>query len=157
MKTSASRLEKYLLLLFVFLVIEFAPRAGSILADHYPNLFTFIDPNHAFSWGIIHHVVQFLIPLIIMIFWPNRSMKDWGFRIGDAKKGIKWIYGFTLVWLGIYLVITVGFLLQNNIPKVYYDVSNMRNFFGELGFRTFIVGLSEETLFRAFPITLLFH
>lgn len=155
MEASASRVEKYLLLIFVFLVIEFAPRAGSLLADHFQYLFSFIDPDHTFSWEIIHHVVQLLIPLFIMIFWPDSSLKDWGFRLGNTHKGMKWVYGFTLIWLGIYSVITIVYLLQNSIPKVYYDVTNMRSLFGELGFRAFIVGISEETLFRAFPITLL--
>ncbi len=154
-KTSSLSVEKYLLILFVILVIEFAARTGSLLANHFQNLLSFIDPNHAYSWGILHHIVQFLIPLLIMIFWPRRSLKDWGFRIGDVHKGLKWIYGFTLIWIGIYSAITVVYLLQNSMPKVYYDVTNMRSFFGELGFRAFIVGLSEETLFRAFPITIL--
>jgi membrane protease YdiL (CAAX protease family) len=155
MEASISRVKNYLLLLFVLLVIEFSPRIGSLIADHFQSIIALGAPNHVLSWEIIHHIIQLLIPLAIMIAWPNRSLKDWGFRIGDAQKGWKWVFGFTLAWFGIYVVVMVITIAQKTIPHVYYDVSNTRSLLGELGFRTFIVGLSEETLFRAFPITLL--
>ena len=44
---------------------------------------------------------------------------------------------------------------SNNVPEVYYDVTDTKNLLGELFFRGFIVGPSEEILFRSFPIVLL--
>jgi len=155
MESISSRDRNVLLFIIVILVIEFAPRIGTLIADRYKYLLGFMDPEHVFSWEIIHHIVQLLIPLAIMIFWPGRSLRDWGFKIGDSRRGMKWVFGFTLVWFGIYFLITLAYIVHHAIPNVYYDVTNTRNFLSELGFRTFLVGLSEETLFRAFPITIL--
>lgn len=148
-------LKKYLLLLFVFLVIEFSPWVGTHLADAFNPYLVFLDPEKVFTWGILHHLFQMLIPLAIMIIWPGRSLRDWGFQWGDYKKGIKWIFWFSIIWSGIYIVLTIINIVYHNTPAVYYDVTNTRNFIGELSFRGLVVGLSEETLFRAFPITIL--
>jgi len=155
METLSSRVRNIFLFLIVLLVIEFAPRIGSLVAFHYQQWLVFIDPEQTFSWEVIHHVVQLLIPLAIMILWPGRSMRDWGFRLGDSRTGWKWVFWFTVIWFGIYFVITIPYIIQHIVPKVYYDVTNPRNLLGELSFRAFIVGISEETLFRAFPITIL--
>lgn len=155
MEASSSRVKNIFFLFVVLLVIEFAPRIGSLVADHYQQWLVFIDPEHVFSWEIIHHVIQLMIPLAIMVFWPERSLGDWGFKLGDSNKGWKWVLWFTLIWFGVYFIITIPYIINHTVPKVYYDVTNTRNLLGELGFRTFLVGLSEETLFRAFPITIL--
>lgn len=152
---SSSRVKNIGLLLLVFLVIEFSPKIGTVIANHYQHLFAFIDPDKTFSWEIIHHIIQMVVPLSVMLIWPKRPLKEWGFRIGDSQKGLKWIVGFTLIWVGIYMVITFIYVIQKSSPQVYYDVTSTRNLLGEIGFRSLIVGLSEETLFRAFPITIL--
>lgn len=148
-------LKRFTLALLVILVIFFAPRVGNYFADLLLPYFSFIDPEGIFFWGIIHHIVQALIPLVIIFFWKGQSWSAWGFQVGDWSKGIKWIGWFTLLWGSLYVIITLVNLYAENVPTVYYDVENSRNMAGELIFRGFIVGPSEEILFRAFPITLL--
>ncbi|MCA9960294.1 MAG: CPBP family intramembrane metalloprotease [Anaerolineales bacterium] len=155
MSTKKSLLQRYSILIFVFLVIELAPRIGSFLANRFQSRLSFLDPDQVFSWGIIHHLAQFLIVLLIMIVWPRKPLREWGFRRGNLHKGIRWIGWFSVVWIGFYTVLTVINIRQHNQLVTYYDVTDMRNLWGELIFRGLLVGISEETLFRSFPITLL--
>jgi len=144
------------LLILVFVILEFTTRIASKCASLLQHYFLFIDPDKVFSWGIIHHSIQMLILLGIMLLWlPHKPLQEWGYRIGDFRKGIKWIFWFSLVWGGIYLILTITNIVLKNTPVSYYDVTNNRNLIGELSFRGLLVGLSEETLFRAFPITVL--
>ena len=155
MSNTKSPLRKYLILIFVLLVIEVAPRIGSLVANRFQSQLRFLDPDQVFSWGIIHHLTQLLIVLLIMIAWPQKPLREWGFRVGDSQKGLRWISWFSIIWIGIYTILTIVNISQNNQITTYYDVTNARNLFGELTFRGFLVGLSEETVFRSFPITLL--
>jgi membrane protease YdiL (CAAX protease family) len=155
MPTTKTPFRKVFTLLFVFIVIEAAPRIGSLLADHFQPRLRFLDPDQVFSWGIIHHFTQLLIVLLIMIAWPEKPLREWGFRAGDSQRGLRWVGWFTLIWIGIYTVLTLVNIVQNNQIAAYYDVTHPRNLLGELAFRGLLVGISEETVFRAFPIMLL--
>ncbi len=143
------------LTLLVLLVIIVAPISGKFAANNLSPCFQVIDPDRKYIWGIIHHVVQAIIPLTIMIFWNNKSLKDWGFVIGNKRLGLQFTGWFTLIWILLYLVITLVNIAYQNSPEVYYDVTNTRNLLGELVFRGLIVGPSEEILFRSFPIIIM--
>jgi len=146
--------NKYIILLIVLIIIELTTRFAVYIADIFLPFFSFIDPEKVFMWGILHHIFQLIIPLLI-IFLLFRNLKKVGFQFGDVNKGKKFIIYFSLVWVGIYAIITIYNIIMQNIPQTYYDVTNLRNLFGELFFRGFIVGFSEEIVFRVFPITLL--
>jgi len=147
--------NKILLTLFVVLIIEFAPRLGTYFSDIISPHLKFLDPDNVYIWGMVHHIIQALIPFLIIVFWRNKPLKEWGFQVGDYQKGLKWVAGFTLIWLLVYAILTVVNIYQAKIPQVYYDVSLTRNLLGELFFRGIIVGPSEEILFRSFPIIIL--
>ncbi|MFO7864137.1 MAG: CPBP family intramembrane glutamic endopeptidase [Salinivirgaceae bacterium] len=147
--------NKTLLTALVVIVLLSAPRIGTLIADKLNPLFTAIDPDKKFMWGIVHHIIQALIPIIVILIWKKNLFKEWGFKWGYKPWGWKWVGWFTLAWTLVYVGITTFNLLTNNTPEAYYDVTNSRNFLGELFFRCFIVGPSEEILFRSFPIVLL--
>lgn len=147
--------NKYFLTALVIIVLLFAPRIGTFVADKFNPFFTAIDPDKKFMWGIVHHIIQALIPIFLILIWKKDFFKDWGFKWGNKTIGWKWVGWFTLVWVLIYVGINTFNLLTNNTPEAYYDVTNSRNFLGELFFRSIIVGPSEEILFRSFPIVLL--
>lgn len=146
--------NKYFLTTLVVIILLVAPRIGTFVADKFSPLFTTIDPDEKFMWGIVHHIIQALIPIFLMFFWKKDLSIEWGFKWGNKTIGWKWVGWFTLVWVLIYVGINTFNLLTQNTPDAYYDVTNSRNFLGELFFRTFIVGPSEEILFRSFPIVL---
>ncbi len=152
---SAMKNNKWFVLLGVTLILFIMPQIGSYVADQNTAFFDRLDPDQNYMWGIIHHLAQALPVLIIMIFWPGVSMKQWGFQKGNADKGLKWVKYFTLIWAGLYVIITILMFLLDKSPDAYYDVSKPSNLAGELFFRFFVVGPSEEILFRSFPIVLL--
>lgn len=147
--------SKTFLTTIVVLVLLLAPRIGTFIADKLNPLFTVIDPDKKFMWGIVHHIIQALIPTFLILIWKKDFFKEWGLKWGNKSLGWKWVGWFTVVWTLIYVGINTYNLLTNNIPEPYYDVTNRRNFLGELFFRSFVVGPSEEILFRSFPIALL--
>ena len=146
---------KTFLTTIVVIVLLLAPRIGTFIADKLNQFFTVIDPDKKFMWGIVHHIIQALIPTFLILIWKKDFFKEWGLKWGNKSLGWKWVGWFTLVWTLIYVGINTYNLLTNNTPEAYYDVTNSRNFLGELFFRSFIVGPSEEILFRSFPIALL--
>ena len=147
--------SKTFLTSIVIIVTLVAPRIGTLVADKLNPLFTVVDPDKKFMWGIVHHIIQALVPIFLVLIWNKDFFKEWGLRWGNRSLGWKWVGWFTLVWTLIYVGINTYNLLTNNTPEAYYDVTNSRNFFGELFFRSFVVGPSEEILFRSFPIVLL--
>lgn len=147
--------NKIFLTTLVVVVILFAPRIGTLVADKLNPFFTPIDPDKKFMWGIVHHIIQALIPIFVILIWKKDFFKGWGLKWGNKPLGWKWVGWFTLVWILVYVGINTYNFLTNNIPEAYYDTTNTRNFLGELFFRGFIVGSSEEILFRSFPIVLL--
>ncbi|RRO12553.1 CPBP family intramembrane glutamic endopeptidase [Flavobacteriaceae bacterium 14752] len=146
---------KIFYLLIVILVLVFAPRLGTLVADNLSSFFISIDPDQRFMWGIIHHIVQAIIPILVVLIWKKEIFKKWGLSWGDYKVGWQWVFWFSLVWIVVYTGLTVYNITFSINPEVYYDVTNFRNLSGELLFRGAIVGPSEEILFRAFPISVL--
>ncbi len=146
---------RFLLFSLVILILIIAPRLGTLTADYLLPYFDEIDPDRIFMWGIIHHIVQALVPVIFVFIWKRKLFETWGFSTGDIKTGLRWVLWFTLVWVAIYTGLTAYNIYFDINPYVYYDVTNFRNLLGELTFRGLIVGPSEEILFRAFPISIL--
>lgn len=146
---------KTILTTLVILILLLAPRLGTSVADYLNPFFTSIDPDKKFMEGIVHHIVQALVPFFLILLWKKEFFEGWGFTLGNKTLGLKWVGWFTLIWILIYVGINTFNHFANNVPEVYYDVTNTRNLLGELFFRGFIVGPSEEILFRSFPIILL--
>lgn len=146
---------KIFYLLIVILVLVLAPRLGALVADNLTSFFINIDPDQRFMWGIIHHIVQAIIPMLVVLIWKKEIFKKWGLSWGDYKVGRQWVFWFSLFWIVLYTGLTAYNIAFSINPEVYYDVTNFRNFSGELFFRGAIVGPSEEILFRAFPISVL--
>ncbi|MDZ7792960.1 MAG: CPBP family intramembrane glutamic endopeptidase [Spirochaetia bacterium] len=148
-------LKKASLLVFVIIVLILSPQLGKIVANNFASFFSVIESDRIFVYPMIHHLVQALIPLvIILVLCKKIPLRDWGFQIGNKKKGIKSVLWISVGWLLINILIIYLGIFKGMISQVYYDVTNNRNLFGEFIFRLFS-GPSEELLFRAFPIKLL--
>ena len=137
-------------LLFLFIVQSFASKAGGFIADLFD--YSSIDKDNTFMYITIHHIVQMVIALLIII----KKQKNFKFFLKPEinKVGILYTVIFAVVIL-IYVIIsyTVGYSLGSISPYEYE--LNMVNVLGTLGFQLLLSGTSEEILFRALPITLL--
>ncbi len=114
-----------------------------------------IDPNGVFWWISVHHVAQALlfIPLILILKKIKPEL-NFGFKLGDSKRGMTYVLRFTIFFL-IYTAIGMTMTILTESFNPYTFPINGRNIVGYLGFQLFLSGPSEELIFRAFGITLL--
>lgn len=113
-----------------------------------------IDPFDSFAEISIHHAVELIIALVLILVLSKLLTLDFYFQLGDKKKGMKYITVFTAA----FAVITVAqhaFMALNNQLPVYAFPLDARNIIGTLGFQLFLSGPAEEVVFRALPIILL--
>lgn len=127
------------------------PKTGTWIADMFNH--DSIDPDGAFMWISIHHIIQALV--VILIIFIIRKFKPIDFNLGFGNKEIgyrylkRFIIGFT-----IYTLIAFTVIVVLNTFQVFQYPLNARNITGYLGFQLLLSGPSEELIFRAFAITL---
>ena len=145
---------------FLVLVIVFTTALGAPqLAKAFTNRFDFsgIDPDHAFMWITVHHLVQAFIVLIIIaiiIRFTSLSFPQFGLQVGDKKRGLRYVKIFSLGFL-VYAIVSIFMVLFLNTFNTFPYPLSFRNIAGQLGFQLLLSGPSEELIFRAFSMTLL--
>ena len=141
-----------ILLLLVFQ--EVLGKVGRFVAD----LISYreFDPYKAFAWISVHHIAETLIALALILILSKQLKVDFGFSLGDRKKGNKFAVMYTIIFTGITLVVHILMLINNSLP-VYDFPLNKNNILGTLGFQLLLSGPAEEILYRALPITILVY
>lgn len=109
------------------------------------NLFAFIS---------VHHIVQVLIALFIIIVCKKLYKISFGFKLGKVKEGLNYVGMFTIIML-VYILVSYVIFYNFGIIKSLNFSLNARNVLGTLGFQLLLSGPSEEILFRALPISIL--
>ncbi len=140
--------------LIFFVAVFFAQETASYVSTLVANALLNISPGqNLFANKFIHHIVQMLIALAVILPLKHIYKQDFGFKLGDKKAGILHVSIFSLI-LAIFLIIRY-FYLYSTIPNIGYDYPvNSTNVLSDLAFQLFLSGPSEELLFRALPITL---
>jgi len=145
-----------LLGIFVFVLVLLMQillgKAGHLIAALIP--YQPIDPFGSFAEISIHHAVQLLIALLIILVLSKMLNLDFYFRLGDKKKGLKYLSIFTAAFAVISVAQHTFMTLNNQLP-VYAFPLDERNIIGTLGFQLLLSGPAEEVVFRALPIILL--
>jgi len=140
------------MLFFVLLVVVLlgTPRIGTLVA----NLFDYsgLDPDGAFLWISVHHIIQGIIILALMFLFSKVFKIDFHLGWGDKQTGIRYLKRFMLIFL-IYASIVFAITIPRNFQPFQYPLST-RNIAGYLGFQLLLSGPSEELIFRAFAITM---
>ena len=149
-----SKIWCIIIVISIFVIQELASKFGGVIA----NIFNYssIDKDSVFAWISVHHIVQLLVVVSIILILSKLLKLDFKFKIGDIKIGMKYVISFTLVML-IYILASyiIGYYF-NKISLYSYEL-NTRNIIGTLGFQLFLSGTSEEILFRALPITVFLY
>jgi len=138
--------------LFLALLLLGVPRLAGLVADWFD--FSRIDPDGAFGWISIRHIVQAAIFLVTMVAIEKRSGIRFGFGWGDSKVGLLYVRIFALVF-GAYAVISLIIMFLAGSFQAFPYPLTARNMAGHLGFQLLLSGPSEELIFRAFAITML--
>ena len=138
----------------LFLVQLFASRIGRVAA----NLFSYekFDPYNLYAWLSVHHTIQMLVALALIVLLSKRAKIDFGFRLGDTKKETKYLMMYTGAFAIYTLVCHVLMRIYSMLPTYNFPLNSV-NVLGTLGFQLFLSGTSEEILFRVIPITLLVY
>lgn len=139
-------------LFLIFIFQQCASKLGGLVADSFN--YSTIDDYNIFAWITVHHIVQMLLALLVIIILSKKYSIDFGFHFGNKSLGIKYIITFFIA-IFIYTVISyaIGYF-NNQIPQYRYPL-NLKNVLGSLGFQLFLSGPSEEILFRALPISII--
>lgn len=138
-----------ILLLFIFQ--EAVGKAGKGIA----NMFSYekFDPYNAYVWNFVHHIIMLILALVAILVLSKLFKLNFGFGLGNRKIGTKFVLMYTIVFIGITLVVHIMMKVNNSLP-VYAFPLNRNNIIGTLGFQLFLTGPAEEILFRALPITI---
>lgn len=138
--------------LLISIILLGAPRLGGLFAD----LFTYarIDPDGAFAWVSVHHIVQALIVFGIMVLLTRTKNIDFGFGWGDRAVGFWYVRLFTLIFIAYVAVSMIIVLTAGTFQTFPYPLT-ARNIVGQMAFQLFLSGPSEELIFRSFAITML--
>ncbi len=141
-----------LVLIGLFVMQVIAGKSGWAIA----NLFMYgsVDPNDLFARVSVHHLIQMLIALVIILIIKTVLRVDFGFHPGDRKVGMRCL----LIFTGAITGIALGYhtLMEIIGQPIAYDYPlTAQNMLGYLGFQLFLSGPSEEILYRALPVTLL--
>ncbi|OQB25126.1 MAG: CAAX amino terminal protease self- immunity [Firmicutes bacterium ADurb.Bin182] len=138
----------------LFLVQVFAGKTGWFVAD----LFSYnsFDPDQLFARLSVHHFVQMLIALAVIAVLSKLIKADFGFGLGESKKGLRYFLIFTAVIAGIALIYHMLMYVLGR-PLTYDFPLTANNVLGTLGFQLFLSGTSEEILYRALPVTVLVY
>ena len=126
------------------------------LAGQAANLFDYSAwyPDGACAWISVHHIVQALIFLVLMLVITKLSEITFGFGWGDRQVGWHYVRLFVLIFLGYTVVSLIIVFLTGTFQGFQYPL-NARNITGQLGFQLLLSGPSEELIFRVFAITML--
>ncbi|MBN2007077.1 MAG: CPBP family intramembrane metalloprotease [Anaerolineae bacterium] len=145
--------KQVLWVLFLTALLLGVPRLAGAFADLFD--YTAIDPDGAFMWISVHHIVQAVIFLILMLVISKVSAIRFGFGWGVRQEGLAYLRLFALIYIG-YVVVhrLIVLVLSGSLPVFWYPLT-ARNIIGQLGFQLLLTGPSEELIFRAFAITML--
>lgn len=138
-----------------FIAMLFVQEIASILGSGVSRLFSYgvIDPHRVFAPLFVHHIIQMIVALLIIAILKRKYKQNFGFEIGDKRKGITHVLIFSLV-LTIFIIIQNVIAYSKTSYITYSFPLNARNIIGSLAFQMLMSGPSEEILFRALPITL---
>ena len=145
-------MKSILWVLFVTFLLLAVPRLSGIIA----NLFDYqaIDPDGAYAWISVRHLIQALIILIFIAILNIVNPLKYGFGWGNKAVGKKYVVSFTIIFGAGSLVSHVLTILTGSFQQFPYPLT-ASNILGQLSFQLLLSGPSEELVFRAFAITML--
>ncbi len=145
-------LKKILWVVVLTVVLLGVPKLSGVVASFFN--YQALDPDGAFAWISVHHIVQALVFLLIMAGLSRYKRIDFGFSLGNKAVGMTYLLKFTLIF-GVGSVVSHLITLVTNSFQVFPYAMTARNIIGQLSFQLLLSGPSEELIFRAFAITML--
>lgn len=136
----------------LYLIQVLASKSGWAFADLFK--YDSIDPDHLFARLSVHHLIQMLIAIAVIVALKKFILADFGFHLGEKKVGMRYFLVFTAAIAGIALIYHILMYVTGQPPSYAFPLST-KNVLGSLCFQLFLSGTSEEILYRALPVTIL--
>ncbi|MDR4969416.1 MAG: CPBP family intramembrane glutamic endopeptidase [Acholeplasmataceae bacterium] len=142
---------KIISIIVLTVILLGAPKVGTWVANMFD--YSSIDPDGAFMWISVHHIIQAVVILLIILFSTKFYKVNFHLNMGNKEVGYRYLKKFML-YFSIYTVIAfIVIIISSGIQPFQYPL-NARNISGYLGFQLLLSGPSEELIFRAFAITI---
>ena len=138
--------------LLLTLILLGVPRLSGMIASLFD--YAAIDPDGAYAWISVHHIIQALIIIMMIIVIRMVKPLEFGFSWGDKEAGKKYVISFTLIFGAGSLVTHILMVMASSFEPFAYPLTTT-NIIGQLSFQLLLSGPSEELIFRAFAITML--
>jgi uncharacterized protein len=138
--------------MFLTVLLLGVPRLSGMVASVFN--YQAIDPDGAYAWISVHHIVQALIFLLIIVVLNRVKPFDFGFGPGNREVGKRYVLSFTLIFGAGSVVSHLIVILTGSFQQFGYPLT-AANIAGQMGFQLLLSGPSEELIFRAFAITML--
>lgn len=113
-----------------------------------------IDPDGAFLWISVHHIVQAIIFILLIIVIRLFKPLNFGFGWGNKAAGLRYVRKFTVIFTVGSVVSYLLAVLTDSFQAFAYPLT-APNIVGHMGFQLLLSGPSEELIFRAFAMTML--
>ena len=137
--------------LFLTIVVVLAiPVISSYGATLFFPLVQQIDPDGLFAWISLHHIIQLILTIIVMLILASGRLDLWGFNLNHFKRSLVFIMLFLVVFGAMEYVR----LSNGNTSGPDYPLTQT-NMLGQQGFQYLLSGLGEEPLFRGFVMVFL--
>ncbi len=146
------KLIRFFWVLFLTVLLLGVPKLSGLVADLFD--YQSIDPDGAYAWISVHHIVQALIFILIIVIIHKFRPLEFGFGWGNKEVGRKYVLKFSL-YFSIYAVGAFTTIILANSFELFEYPLTVTNIIGQMGFQLLLSGPSEELIFRAFAITLL--
>ncbi len=144
--------KKVLLALLLTILLLGVPRVSGMIADLFD--YRAFDPDGAYAWISVHHIVQALVFLVIMAVVQTIRPMSFGFGWGNKAVGKRYVLKFALIFSVGSLATNLLMILAGMFQPFAYPMT-ANNIIGYLGFQLLLSGPSEELIFRAFAIVML--
>ncbi len=144
--------KSFIWVLFLTVLLVGVPKLAGIIA----SIFNYesIDPDGAYAWISVHHIVQTLIFIILMVGLNKIKAIKFGIDWGNKQVGKKYLLLF-FKYFSIYAAgAFLSVLLTKSFEPFTYPLTTS-NIAGQLSFQLLLSGPSEELIFRGFAITML--
>jgi len=138
--------------LFIAALLLGVPMVAGIIASTLD--YSAVDPDGTFAWIIVHHLVQAIIFLVIIVGLRRITPLGFGLTRGNEQVGKQYVRRFTLVF-SLCTIVSLAIMLLTKSFQPFHHPLTARNIIGYLGFQLFLSGPSEELIFRAFAMTML--
>ncbi len=145
-------LKRIIWIMFLTLLLLGVPWLSGMVASVF-NYET-IDPDGAYAWITVHHIIQALVFLILMAGLSRFQSLEFGFGWGNKEAGRRYLLSFALIF-SLYTVVTYTIIILTGSFQPFGYPLTATNIFGQLGFQLLLSGPSEELIFRAFAMTML--